>query len=77
MTHAMISGNVEHASEATQVHVDLTSPEGGPSGLHGPSVVKCCNLFTVSQADVQRIIGRLSEATMRKVAECLKAALEL
>jgi hypothetical protein len=35
--------------------------------LHGLSVVKCCNLFTVSQADIHRIIGRLSEATMTKL----------
>jgi len=74
---AMISGNVEHAAEATQFLVDPTAPEGGSSGLHGPSVVKCCNLFTVYQADVQRVIGQLSEVAMAKLEECLKAALDL
>ena len=74
---AMISGNVEHSGETTQFLVDPATPEGGPSGLHGPSVVKCCNLFTVSQADIRRIIGRLSAATMTKLDESLKAALDL
>lgn len=74
---AMISGNVEHVSEATQFLIDPATPDGGSSGLHGPSVVKCCNLFTVFQADIHRIIGRLSEATMAKLDECLKAALDL
>lgn len=74
---AMISGNIEHAGEATQLLIDPAAPEGSSSGLHGPSVVKCCNLFTVAQADIQRIIGRLSEAMAAKLEECLKAALDL
>lgn len=57
--------------------VDPATPEGDSSGLHGPSVVKCCNLFTVAQADIQRIIGALSEAMMAKLEKCLKAALDL
>ena len=55
----------------------LDSYQGSSSGLHGPSVVKCCNLFTVAQADIQRIIGRLSEAMIAKLEACLKAALDL
>ncbi len=74
---AMISGNVEHAAEATQFLVDPAAPDGASSGLHGPSVVKCCNLFTVYQADVRQIIGQLSQATMTKLEACLKAALDL
>jgi mRNA interferase MazF len=74
---AMISGRIEHAAEVTQLLVDPATSEGSSSGLHGPSVVKCCNLFTVAQADIQRIIGRLSDTMMAKVDECLKAALEL
>ncbi len=74
---AMISGNIQHAAEGTQLLIDPTTPEGSSSGLHGQSVVKCCNLFTVAQSDIQRIIGRVSEAMMAKVEECLKAALDL
>ena len=74
---AMISGNVEHVGEATQLLVDPATPEGSSSGLHGPSVVKCCNLFTVAQADIHRVIGRLSDAKMAKLGQCLKAALDI
>ena len=74
---AMISGNIEHAGEATQLLIDPATPEGSSSGLHGPSVVKCCNMFNVAQADIQRIIGMLSEAMTAKLEECLKAALDL
>ena len=74
---AMVSGNIEHSGEATQLFLDPASPEGRSSGLHGPSVVKCCNLFTIAQADVQRIIGRLSEAMLARLEDCLKAALDL
>jgi mRNA interferase MazF len=74
---AMISGNVTHADEPTQLLVDPTTPEGHLSGLHGPSVVKCCNLFTIAQSDVKQIIGRLSNSMMPNLEACLKAALEL
>jgi mRNA interferase MazF len=74
---AMISGNVGHSSEATQLFVDPTAAEGTSSGLHGSSVVKCCNLFTVAQADIHRVIGHLSEPMMSRLEVCLKAALDL
>jgi mRNA interferase MazF len=45
---AMISGNIRHAAEPTQVLVDPATQAGGPSGLHGPSVVKCCNLYSAA-----------------------------
>jgi mRNA interferase MazF len=74
---AMISGNIEHASEATQLFVDPATSEGSSSGLHGPSVVKCCNLFTVAQADIHRVIGRISHTMISELDNCLKAALEI
>ena len=58
---AMISGNTRHANEPTQVLVDPNTPSGGSSRLHGPSVVKCSNLYTVRQQDIQRVVGQLSE----------------
>lgn len=74
---AMISGSLRHAVEATQLLVDPARPEGASSGLHGPSVVKCCNLYTITQADIDRVIGRLSDAMMAKVDGCLMAPLDL
>lgn len=74
---AMISGNLRHAGERTQLLIDPDTPEGSSSGLHGRSVVKCNNLATIRQQDVQRIIGRLAPALLNSLDECLKAALEL
>ncbi len=74
---AMISGNIRHAGEATQVLVDPGTPAGATSGLHGPSVVKCLNLFVVRQQDIRRIIGRLSDELRDEVDKGLKAALDL
>jgi mRNA interferase MazF len=74
---AMISGNVEHAGEPTQLFIDPATPEGSATGLHGPSVVKCSNLFTVAQADIRHVIGSLPQAMMGELESCLKAALAL
>lgn len=70
----MISGNTQHAQEPTQVLVD-PSKDGGLSGLHGPSVVKCCNLFTVRKQDILRHIGKLSDPLQIAVDDALRNAL--
>jgi mRNA-degrading endonuclease toxin of MazEF toxin-antitoxin module len=74
---AMISGNTRHANEPSQVLVDPKSKSGNGSGLHGPSVVKCCNLYTIRQQDVLRVTGRLSDELLSQVNSALRAALEL
>jgi len=74
---AMISGNLRHASEQTQVLIDPATPVGASSGLHGPSIVKCCNLYTVRQQDILRKIGRLSDQLLTGVDTALKDALDL
>ena len=75
---AMITGNIQRAqTEPTQLLVDPSTPEGQSSGLHAPSAVKCENLFTVSQADILRSVGRLSAALMARVDACLNASLGL
>lgn len=73
----MISGNIRHATEPTQVLVDPALQLGQSSGLHGPSVVKCCNLYTVRQQDILRQIGQLSDDLLRKVDQALMVALGL
>jgi mRNA interferase MazF len=75
---AMIIGNVRLAtSEPTQFLIDPATPEGGFSGLHALSAVKCENLFTVMQSNILHPIGHLPPALMRKVDACLKASLGL
>jgi mRNA-degrading endonuclease toxin of MazEF toxin-antitoxin module len=74
---AMISGNVRHADEPTQVRIDPATSQGASSGLHGLSVVKCCNLYTVRQQDVLRVIGQISSAMLTEINVALKDALGL
>jgi mRNA-degrading endonuclease toxin of MazEF toxin-antitoxin module len=65
------------ATEPTQFLVDPSTPEGQSAGLPKASAVKCENLFTVSQADIRRSIGHLSDLPKQKLNDCLRAALEL
>lgn len=74
---AMISGNVRHATEPSQILVDPSTEAGKSSGLHGRSVVKCCNLYTVRQQDVLKTVGRLTSLLMDQVNDALKDALAI
>lgn len=75
---AMITGNIRLAgTEPTQLLVDPATPAGAASGLHGPSAVKCENLFTIPQADIDRRVGRLTPELMARVDACLKVSLGL
>jgi mRNA interferase MazF len=74
---AMITGNTTHAGEPTQVLIDPGLAAGASSGLHGPSAVKCCNLFTIRQQDIVRTIGTLTDSLQNSVDAALKNALGL
>lgn len=65
------------AVESTQFLVDPATPEGASSGLAVASAVKCENLYTVSQADIQATLGHLSDVLEERLNDCLKAALEI
>ncbi|MGA2619283.1 MAG: type II toxin-antitoxin system PemK/MazF family toxin [Thermoguttaceae bacterium] len=74
---AFITSNVQRTAEDTQYLIAGNHPDFPISGLRRDSVVNCSNLYTIRQSDVTRVIGRVSKATMEKIADCLKAALEL
>jgi mRNA interferase MazF len=74
---ALITRNISRVGEPSQMLIDVTTAEGRPSGLNQTSAVVCTNLFTVSQAKVRRIIGRLPASLMTRFDDCLKAALVL
>jgi mRNA-degrading endonuclease toxin of MazEF toxin-antitoxin module len=65
------------AAEPTQFLIDPSTPDGRTTGLPQASAVKCENLFTVSQADIRRTVGHLSDVLKQKLNDCLGAALEL
>ncbi len=74
---ALITKNVSRVHEPTQLLIDVSTPEGRPSGLNQTSAVTCGNLFTVAQTKVRPVIGSLSPATMTQIDACLRAALDL
>jgi mRNA interferase MazF len=74
---AMVTGNLSDSGRPTNLLIDPATPDGAGNGLSGPSLVKCCNLATVRQNRVIRIIGRLSNSQIQQLNDCLKAALEL
>ncbi len=74
---AICTGNLNRMNDPSYLHVDPRKPEGVSSGLSGLSLVSCYNLFTVEQARIEQVIGRLSDVLIQRLNKCLRAALEL
>jgi mRNA-degrading endonuclease toxin of MazEF toxin-antitoxin module len=72
---AAITSNLAHVKEATQLLIDVSTPDGAASGLLHDSAVRCERLHSIPQADVRRVIGHLSDALMQQIDTSLKAAL--
>ena len=74
---AQISTTLHRANEPTHYLISVASPEGRLAGLLHDSVVSCNNLATITGDRIEKVIGHLSPATMAKINDCLKAALDL
>ncbi len=74
---AMITSTTRRSATATQLLIEVGTPDGKKSGLRFDSVVNCANLFTVEQSKVLFTIGSLAAPLMQHVDECLKVALAL
>src|SRR5207253_11006071 len=75
---ALITGSARRrVGAATQLEIDITTPDGKQTGLVIDSVVQCENLVTVDRNLILRSRGRFSAALMQKIDDCLKAALAL
>ncbi len=62
---------------ATTVEVVIDPAIDTASGLPHVSVAVCNNIMTLDQALIRRRIGTLSDATMQKIGDGLRAALDL
>ncbi len=71
------STTVRAKLEATQLLIELATPEGKQSGLLNDSAVKCERLHAILQSLIKRTVGSLSPATMLRIDDCLKASLEI
>jgi mRNA-degrading endonuclease toxin of MazEF toxin-antitoxin module len=74
---ATITSNTSRVREATQLLIEVATPDGAISGLLHDSAVRCERLHSIPQVDVRRVIGKLSDVLMRQIDDCLKAALGL
>ena len=75
MVVAQITGNLDEKGDPACHFLDASSSEGQAAGLARDSLV-CCYLINVMTEDrLQQKIGELSDQTMQKIDECLKAAL--
>jgi mRNA interferase MazF len=72
---AVITSNMAHTHEPTQLLIDVATPDGAASGLLHDSAVRCERLHTIPQTDIRRIVGKLSDTLILKIDECRKAAL--
>jgi hypothetical protein len=73
----MISSHTARVYEATQLFIDISTPDGQRSGLRQDSAVICTNLFTIEKRLVLQRIGMLSGNLISQIDACLKAALQL
>jgi mRNA interferase MazF len=74
---AMITGNLARTGDPSHLLVDPSIAEGASSGLNGPSLVSCNNLYTLEQDCILTTLGHLSDPLKLKLNDCLKAALEI
>ena len=72
---AAITSNLSNAHQPHQLLIDVSTPAGIATGLFSNSAVRCNRLHSVSQAEVQRVIGKLPAALLNRIDECLKSAL--
>ncbi len=66
-----------HRASATQLFIDISTPEAGGIGLRQNSMIQWENLLTYDQRLVITKIGQLSAPLLDRVQECLKTALDL
>jgi mRNA interferase MazF len=71
------SSNRRRVGAATQLEIDISTPDGLQTGLAIDSVVQCENLVTIDRKFILRIRGQMAAALMHQIDNCLKAALDI
>ena len=74
---AEVTKNLKMAGDPACLFIDISRPEGKPTGLLRDSVVSCLLLATVDADRVAKVLGTLSPPLKQKLDGCLKAALGL
>ena len=74
---AQVTSNLKRVGDKSHLLIEAATAEGQQAGLLHDSVVSCNNLATIEQSLIDKVIGTLTVATMQKVNDCLRAALEI
>jgi mRNA-degrading endonuclease toxin of MazEF toxin-antitoxin module len=72
---AEVTTNLTISSDAANLLIQITNPDGAATGLKSDSVVTCLHLVTMSQDRIKNVIGSLSTRMLMQLDACLKAAL--
>ena len=72
---APCTSNISRSSEPTQYLID--GAEVTTAGIRVPSAVRCEALMTIPKALIVRTLGRLSNAAVAAINDCLRDALAL
>jgi len=74
---AQITRTLKRGSDPAHLFIDISTPDGRQAGLLHDSVVSCCNLNTVNEQRIHRVIGRLPPHLMLRIDACLQSAFGL
>lgn len=55
---AQITSNLRAAAEASQLLIEVATPDGKKSGLLHDSLISCNNLATIEQSLIERLLDR-------------------
>src|SRR5579863_7448400 len=66
-----------HRASATQLFIDIATPDGAQTGLRQNSMIQCENLLTYDQQFIIARIGSLPASLTKQLDECLRSALGL
>ena len=70
---AMVTGNTKRRHDPAHLLIDPKIEPG--TGLKGPSLVSCPNLYTIDQKAIHRKLGELSGPLLARLDGCLIEAL--
>jgi mRNA interferase MazF len=74
---AEVTSNPRWWGDPACLAIDVSSSEGKSTGLHKNGVISCLHIVTMSADRLGSPIGSLSPAQLRRLDDCLKAALGL
>ncbi|HUY34685.1 MAG TPA: type II toxin-antitoxin system PemK/MazF family toxin [Pirellulales bacterium] len=74
---AEVTTNLAAGNDPASLLIDISTPEGQATGLTRNSVVSGLFLATLAEEHLGTAVGKLSPSLMRKLNDCLSAAMAL